>query len=452
VLAAAEAVAIAQVCTSDAGRGLGVYLTLMAAGAGVALLAARSLSGSSPRALFLYAAALRATLLLGTPDLSDDLRRYVWDGRVAAAGISPYALAPADPALDVVARGGPRPPHADVRTVYPPAAQAVFRAVATLFPDRSAGDRAATVALRVIFAATDAAIVPLIFALGGANAGWAAALYAFHPLPMTESAGQGHLDSLGVLLLLVSLVYLSGGNGLSRGRRGRAGVAFVLSALTKYVPLAAAMPMTRKGRAAFLAAAGATGLAFGVLPRAWHSPSVPSAGGLGVFAQTWEFNSLLYSGLERGFATTGFPEVAKSGWIALKAALGHPRWMQVAFPYFYAGFLARAALALLLAAALLAILRIRDTETAVFASLAALLLASPTLHPWYLLWLLPFAARRRDPAVLWLTFAVPASYALLAPAAGVSSGAVLAFEYAPAALLFLAFLRRRRRAPLVSAA
>ena len=219
--------------------------------------------------------------------------------------------------------------------------------------------------------------------------------------------------------------------------------------LTKYVPLAASLPLARRGRAAFIAAAGASGLAIEVA--AWRPQSVAPVGGLGVYAQRWEFNSLLYPALERLFASTGLPDAAKRGWIALKAALGHPGWMQAAFPYFYAGFLARAALLLLLTAALLAILRIRDVETAVFASLAALLLASPTLQPWYLLWLLPFAARRRDPAVLWLTFAVPASYALLAPVPGLSRGAILAFEYAPAALLCLVSLRRRR-ATLVPAA
>ena len=424
----------------------------MAAGAAVALIAARSLSASRPRALFLFAAALRATLLLGTPGLSDDLRRYVWDGRVAAAGFSPYALAPADPALDGVARGGRRPPHADVRTVYPPAAQAVFRfavAGATLLGAADVADRGASLVLRAVFALADAGVVLLILAMGGAGAGWAAALYAFHPLAATESAKQGHLDSLGVLLLLASLVYLSRGDGLSRGSRLRAGIAFALSVLTKYVPLAASLPLARKGRAAFIAAAAATGVA--IEGAAWRQPVAPF-GGLGVFARRWEFNSLAYSTLERLFAATGLPDAAKRGWIALKAALGHPGWMQAAFPYFYAGFLARAALALLLAAALLAILRIRDVETAVFASLAALLLASPTLHPWYLLWLLPFAARRRDPAVLWLAFAVPASYALLAPVPGLPHGAILFFEYAPAALLYLVSLERRRRAALVPAA
>jgi alpha-1,6-mannosyltransferase len=45
------------------------------------------------------AIALRALLLTAPPILSTDIYRYVWDGRVQAAGIDPYRYIPADPAL-----------------------------------------------------------------------------------------------------------------------------------------------------------------------------------------------------------------------------------------------------------------------------------------------------------------------------------------------------------------
>ncbi len=84
-----------------------------------------------------------------------------------------------------------------------------------------------------------------------------------------------------------------------------------------------------------------------------------------------------------------------------------------------------------------------DTERAVYASLAVLLLASPTLHPWYLLWVLPFAARRRDPAFLYLSFAVALSYALVHPVAWLPRALVYAFEYVPFALLLARSYRAR---------
>ena len=86
--------------------------------------------------------------------------------------------------------------------------------------------------------------------------------------------------------------------------------------------------------------------------------------------------------------------------------------------------------------------RVRRLESAVFASLSALLLLSPTLYPWYLLWILPFAAKRQNAAFLYLSFAIPLSYALLFPPPGIPAGFVLAAEYVPFAILLVLGLRR----------
>lgn len=409
---------------------LPLYLLLFGCGSLIALAAAQSLSASRPGFLLASAALLRATLLVGAATLSDDVRRYAWDARVAAIGMSPWALPPSAPELSGLAARLPAPvPHADVRTVYPPVAQLAFRVGFALGDERG---------IRAIFAAADVAVVALILALGGAGAGRAAALYAFHPLAVTASAGDGHLDSLGVALLLACLL-LAG-----RGWRARSGVAFGLSVLTKYVPLFAALPLLRRGKAALASAALVTAaLLWAAAARGGAWP----IGGLGDYATRWEFNSVAYPALTAALERTHAADAAKDGFSALKARLGHPGWAQAVYPYFYAGFLARAILGLALAGALVAIaLRVADLERAVFLSLAALLLVSPTLHPWYLLWILPFAARRRDAAFLYLSFAVALSYALLQPVRGLPAGAVLAIEYVPFAALAVVSVRRRRAA------
>ncbi|TPW14160.1 MAG: hypothetical protein FD129_1129, partial [bacterium] len=50
---------------------------------------------------FLLAVGLlmRIPLLLAPPQLSDDIYRYLWDGRVAVIGVNPYRHAPTDTAL-----------------------------------------------------------------------------------------------------------------------------------------------------------------------------------------------------------------------------------------------------------------------------------------------------------------------------------------------------------------
>ena len=51
-------------------------------------------------AVLAVAAAMRLAVLAAPPYLSSDIYRYVWDGRVAAAGINPYRYIPTDPQLE----------------------------------------------------------------------------------------------------------------------------------------------------------------------------------------------------------------------------------------------------------------------------------------------------------------------------------------------------------------
>src|SRR3954453_21398147 len=74
---------------------------------------------------------MRLALLFVEPYLSSDIYRYIWDGRVQAAGINPYRYIPTDDALHglrdeaiypLINRAHYAP------TIYPPAAQLVYLA------------------------------------------------------------------------------------------------------------------------------------------------------------------------------------------------------------------------------------------------------------------------------------------------------------------------------------
>jgi hypothetical protein len=432
LLLAAEAIYLGFLSVPDARTRLPAYLLLGAAAGFLSLLAAAILSASRPGFILLAACVFRATMLWRSPDLSDDIHRYLWDARVSAAGISPWAHAPEDPALDSVDPAlRARVAHRDVKTVYPPVAQASFRV--------GSGGGEHPTALRALFAAADVAIVWLLARQGG---GFAAALYAFHPLPVLEVAGQGHVDSLAIALLLASLALLSA------RRRVAAGIAWAASVLTKYVSIAAVLPMARRG--GWRLALSATAVVSALWVASARGGATP-AGGLFDYASRWDFNSVLYPAAVEMVRSAEFPARTKGAFLNWKERLGHPAWTQSVFPYFYDGFFARAALALALAGLWIVIgLRVREPRAATFASLGALLLLSPTLHPWYLLWTLPFAAERREPAFLYLSFAVPLSYGLLFPIPGLSRSFLLALEYAPFALLlgwslFRALAGERRR-------
>ena len=88
----------------------------------------------STRVVIVSAIVLRLPMFFTQPSLSDDVWRYLHDGRAQLAGVSPYAFAPSDPRTTPFR--GPefsRINHPDIPTIYPPLAQFAFR-VAAMFP------------------------------------------------------------------------------------------------------------------------------------------------------------------------------------------------------------------------------------------------------------------------------------------------------------------------------
>jgi alpha-1,6-mannosyltransferase len=147
----------------------------------------------------------RGSLLWTTPGfLSDDIYRYSWDGLVQQAGVNPYLYPPASPALAFLRDGVIFPmlnrPWAP--TIYPPGAQACFAAMAELSP------RDVT-ALKAVMVLADLAAVGLLLRLLGAldRDPALALLYAWNPLVVVEVAISGHLDAL--MLPFILLAFLS---------------------------------------------------------------------------------------------------------------------------------------------------------------------------------------------------------------------------------------------------
>ena len=399
------------------------FFVLSLAAAAVSLVFARS---ASPRQALVWGALFRATLLFRAPDLSEDLYRYAWDGRVAASGVSPYAYAPDDRALAGLRNDDwERSAHRDARTVYPPAAQAMFRAAVRTGRPR--------IVLKAAFAFADLAIVWLLPRFPGGD--FAAALYAAFPLAVFESAGMGHLDSAGIALLLAALLLLR------RSRAFRSGVAFALSFMVKYFGGFAVLPFLRRGRGAFVSAAVlAGGACWLAAARGGTSP----AAGLGNFATRWSGNSVVYPAVESAVDSLRLAPRAKAAYARWKSTRPERPWMEKPWGWFYPELFARLLLAAALGVGLLTIaVRVADPVRAAGVSLGLFLLLSPVVHPWYVLWVLPFAALDRSPAFLYLAAAVPFGYALLHPVAPFSPGLVLALEYAPFAFL-LVFARGTR--------
>lgn len=342
--------------------------------------------GPSGRAAVLAALAVRVPWLLAPAVFSDDVYRYVWEGLVWRGGYNPFALAPADPALAGLHPEGSaalaiwaRVNHPELSSIYPPFAQLLFVAVAP----------AGVLGWKLLATAADLGTVHRLAQGGGVNAASATSvpgdrvgqraawLWALLPLTAMESAGSGHLEAVGVYLLVRALT--------STGPA--AGVWAWLGAMTKLLPAAALLPRLRSARA--WAIAGLASLvAFGPILAA--GPHL--AAGFDAYRARWSFNGSAYPLL----AELVGPDPARLGLQAAGAAI--------------------------VAAA---IWRWRDEPAdRVVARLALLVtstfvLLSPTVHPWYVLWPLAVALAVEpegpDLTALWTLAAVlvPLAYRVL---------------------------------------
>lgn len=150
----------------------------------------------------------RFSVLPLSPELSEDLNRYRWHGKIQAVGENPYTAIPEDPRF-VPLRDAtwPRISRKDLPSVYGPVVEWVFagwyRMVAWAQPD----------ALRQVwwfklpFALLEIGVafaVSWLLAAAGKPRTWLL-IYLWSPLTVIEFWAQGHNDTLAVLFVVVAV-------------------------------------------------------------------------------------------------------------------------------------------------------------------------------------------------------------------------------------------------------
>ena len=186
------------------------------------------------------AIACRLAVLFAEPYLSSDIYRYVWDGIVQHAHISPYRYVPGNPVLEFL-----RAPNQDIfdninrrdyaHTIYPPAAQALFYLLTWISPTVTFMKTA-----MVLFeGVTMYALLQLLRHLGLRRE--QSLLYAWCPLLIWEIAGSGHIDSAVMAFVTLAL--------LARYRKQPilTGLFLAIAILLKFYPLILVPALYRRG-------------------------------------------------------------------------------------------------------------------------------------------------------------------------------------------------------------
>jgi len=186
-----------------------------------------------------FAVLFRLSILFAPPYLSDDIYRYVWDGRVQAAGVNPYRYIPAAPELAQLRDETiyPKINRRDwAKTIYPPVAQVVFF-LTTRISESVTWMKATMLGFELV---TIWAIAQLLTLLGRPRQ--LLLLYAWHPLVVWEFAGSGHVDA--VAIALIALAFLAWQKKSDLG----AGLTLACATLVKLFPIVLVPAMLKRGR------------------------------------------------------------------------------------------------------------------------------------------------------------------------------------------------------------
>ena len=173
--------------------------------------------------------ALRLILITSEPALEDDYHRYLWDGAVVAHGLNPYGLSPAEakaaPAgsalAHLAAEAGvilSRVNNPELKTIYPPVAEAAFALAHWLQPWSLAAWRAVCLAGELV----TIALMLWLLARAGRSPLWAA-LYWWNPLVVKEIANAAHMEAILMPLVLGAIALsVTGRNKSAMGVLGLA--------------------------------------------------------------------------------------------------------------------------------------------------------------------------------------------------------------------------------------
>ncbi len=357
--------------------------------------------------IILFAIAFRAIMLPITPWLSDDIYRYIWDGRVLMNRINPYQWAPNAPELahlrdvEIFSRVN----HPEIGTIYPPLLQAVF-AIGQVLGGK-------ILSLKILFTLIDILVLTILLkAMKSSRIDQRQVLlYAWNPLPILEISGSGHADGLVGSFFLLTVLQLGAG-------QFRRGVYFIAAGFLTKLTNALVLPflwLRKHYRETMIIFAVI--VLIGYLPFAGAGEGLFS--GLSTFSAKWRFNdsifSLIFWPIEKML-----PEslvvflMFEPGWeLSAKALLSRRIDLALIITKtivsgLFIGWMAWLARSF-----------VNEKNSAeawgrlIILLYGGMLLLSPTFQPWYLLWILPLLAMWPSRSLLVLSGTVFLSYWIL---------------------------------------
>jgi serine/threonine protein kinase len=419
--AAAVAILTIAAAVMQASSGLPLYLVVYAAA-----LAAWGWLVSKLRHVTLVTAlaagaALRTVALLLPGGTGAETYRALWDGRMIAAGVNPYAVSPSDPSLALhqqvewfAAIANPA-----AAASHPPGAELLFLIAAWL--------GGSVLVLSILAMIADLGIVYLLARSDEPRRAFA---YAMFPLVVLEGVRNGRVEVAAALLLFLAFTLAKRERAGAGGVAAAAGVSVALIAAPALPALFAA---AKQRFVIFFTAVLAFSVPLFVFPTHGRVTAAIHDALLG-----FPPLSTLHGWLQTHLAASGFDQTLRSSLLKTGESLA-PLAATITAPAIASTILLGLLGAMMVTVTLLS----RSAPAAVANSLGIFLVASLYGHPAAWLLVVPFAMAANRP--LWIFFAAASPLVLLASPGLAADDLVIRGIALAVPLLLVAAVRLRSR-------
>ena len=328
--------------------------------------------------IIFFALIFRVIFLFSEPLLSDDVYRYYWEGKISNQGINPYLYAPDSMELEEFKDSEWENVHNKYNpTCYPPVSQITFSICYLLYPS--------IYTFKIFFTIFDILSIYVIFLLlknFKLDIRYSI-IYAWSPLVIIEFAHNGHNDSLVIFLLLLSFLFLQKNN------KKLSSVAIAMAFLTKFYPIIFVPLLLKKwGKK--------NTMIFFVIVGLFYLPFIKAGRdlvtGMNIYIKNWMFNGSIFPILI---------DIIKSFHF-----ISDPIMISKIIIFTVFGIL-------LLFLTLNTVKNRTDTYKLLkysFILTGFFILLNPTVHPWYIIWIIPFLCFFRFKSWILLSGTVILSY------------------------------------------
>ncbi|MFT5883197.1 MAG: hypothetical protein ACI9FG_001710 [Crocinitomicaceae bacterium] len=349
----------------------GSHRTLLTIGMGILGLASVILfpqfntTRASLLAIIIPAIIVRILVMQAAP--SDDIHRYLWEGKLLATGEDPYLVIADDPIREPYHDSHwEKINHRDQPTAYPPIAILAFSWINKIAYSPTS--------YKLVFSLLDLSLIACLLALLrhlGKPLKWAA-FYALSPITFLAFSAEAHFDILMVFCLVAGIL------ALSKKHYILAGLALAFAVQFKLM-VAVAIPFLLWRSPFRIWLAFILALIIPLIPFIDQLESMLSA--VVHFGSVGSFNGPVYQVLQ--LLPTYRADNQRELIIGLIAVFYTLTWCTIAYQF----------------------CRRKITgHSAAISALAALVFLSPIIHFWYLAWILPFIAI--SPRASWLSLSV----------------------------------------------